>query len=435
MAMVMAWVAISLVAAAFVLQQLFVVNLEREVRADLEAAMTRLVALADFVVPVPILTTPMADPRYETPLGGRYWQIENLATGELVRSRSLWDMTIPAEREPGDGLRHFDGPDHWHLLYLSRKITVGDNAFRVVLAEDHDPVHQAATVFRWDMAQLFILLGILIVAAAWLQLRLGLAPLNRLREAVDTVRKGQASRLADGFPAEVMPVVEEVNSLLAERDATTERARRRASDLAHGLKTPLAALHGIALRVRDKGNASDADLIDDLAFEMSKRVDYQMRLASLRSRSAEHRESASLNTAVIRTLTVLKKTGRGEDLHWMADLREDCDVDINRQDLLELVGVTLENATKWAASKIVIHTVPGRDTVQLQIEDDGPGVPTERLGQLGQRGQRLDESTPGDGLGLAIAGEILALNGGTIDFGKADAGGLAVTLTLPLSSR
>lgn len=435
MAMAVAWVAASLLAAALVLQHLFVLSLERDMRTDLEAGFTRLLALADFSADPPQLSAPMSDPRFDTPLGGRYWQIEDLGSGALVRSRSLWDMTI-LDTPGADGeLQHFQGADTWHLVYLSRIIEVGDRSFRVVLGEDHDQIHTATVAFRWDLAQLFALLAIAIVTAAWLQLRLGMTPLSRVQRAIDLVRKGERARLDEDFPSEVMPLVEEVNGLLGEREANTERARRRASDLAHGLKTPLAALHGIALGLRDKGEIGEADMIDDLAFEMSKRVDYQMRLAALRLRTGEHRESASLNSAIIRTLTVLKKTGRGEALHWMAELPQDCTVDIHRQDLLELVGVTLENAAKWAHSKVVIRTAIRDGSVTLDIMDDGPGIAPERLAQLGVRGQRLDETMPGDGLGLAIAAEILTLNNGAIAYGKAETGGLAVTLTLPLSSR
>ncbi len=433
MGMAVLWVFASLLAAALVLGYLFVDRLEHEVRRDLEASLTRIVALLDVGSPTLRLTSPMTDPRYETPLSGSYWQIEVPQSGGLLRSRSLWDMAIPTPATDTNDLIHSENADGVHLIALSRLITAGDRTFRVTVARDHGPVHDAATAFGWDIARLFTLLGLVILVAAWLQLRLGLAPLDRLRAAIDAVRQGEQPRLAGTFPDEVQPLVEEVNALLEEREANTERARERASDLAHGLKTPLAALHGIALRVRDGGLGHDADLIDDLAFEMSKRVDYQMRLATLRLRAGAHRESTALNIAVIRTLTVLKKTGRGAGLHWVAELPEDCNVDINRQDLMELLGVTLENAAKWAASRVLVRSTRMARAVRLEIVDDGPGVPAERLTQLGRRGKRLDERAPGTGLGLAIAAEILALNGGEMAFAEAEGGGLSVGITLPLS--
>ena len=433
MALAALWVVGSLAAAALVLQLLFITSMEREVRQDLEAAMTRLIALINMESPIAGLEGPLPDPRYDTPLGGRYWQIELIGTGQILRSRSLWDMTIPVDVGVENGLQHFEKTQSWHLVYVSRQVEMNERKLRVSVGEDHGPLHEAGAAFLWDVVRLFLVLGVLILVAAGLQLRLGLAPLNRLRQEIDQVRQRLHGRLEGDFPSEVQPLVDEVNALLQEREANVERARRQASDLAHGLKTPLAALHGIALRVREKGNEADADLVDDLSFEMSKRVDYQMRLTALRLRSSAHRESASLNTAVIRTITVLNKTGSGEKLHWLADLEKDCSVDIHRQDLMELVGVTLENAAKWAATRVVVRSKVARDAVQLEIIDDGPGVPDELLPHLGQRGQRLDETVPGDGLGLAIASEILKINRGEMAFRRAELGGLSVVITLPLT--
>jgi signal transduction histidine kinase len=434
MALSTIWVIGSLAASAIVLQYLFVSSLERDVRQDLEAALTRIVALLDEDAPQIGLSSPLPDPRYDTPLGGRYWQIEVPESQVLLRSRSLWDMVLPVTSDEAR-VGHFEHEDKWHIIYVARTIAIGEKTVRLTVGEDHRPIHEAARLFLWDTVRLFALLGALILVAAWFQLRLGLAPLDKLRSAVDAVRQGRSPRLIGRFPTEVRPLANEVSALLDERDANLERARQRASDLAHGLKTPLAALHGIAIRVRDKGNGRDADLIDDLAFEMSKRVDYQMRLATLRLRSSEHRESASLNNAVLRTIAVLKKTGRGEALHWLADLPQDHQVDIHRQDLMELVGITLENAAKWASTRITVRSMVLKAHATIEISDDGPGIPEERLSQLGERGQRLDEATPGNGLGLAIASEILALNKGRIDFRRGETGGLVVALTLPLAPR
>jgi signal transduction histidine kinase len=264
-------------------------------------------------------------------------------------------------------------------------------------------------------------------------LRLGLGPVSRIRQAIEAVRHGETARLEGKFPSELDSMVDELNRLLDVREIMNDRARARAADLAHGLKTPLAALHGIADRLRENGNEHDADLLQDLSFEMSERVDYQLKLSVLHPRTGTDNASSSLNTAVLRTVAVLKKTSRGEDLHWVAQLGADCSVDIHRQDLMELIGVLMENATKWAASRVVVHSRLEEAHAILEICDDGPGVPDSHSSQLGERGHRLDESLPGTGLGLSIAREILSLNGGTIAFTRADIGGLLVSLRLPLS--
>jgi signal transduction histidine kinase len=377
----------------------------------------------------------LPDPRYETPLGGRYWQVEALDSAGMARSRSLFDQELPSSDVADGEAFHWVNSDGLHLILVSRIVEIGPRRFRVTVAEDHDRIHQAGVQYGWDIARLFGLLGIVIVTAAWAQLRLVLLPLNRLRNAVDDVRRGEVDRLGGQFPAEIEPLVDEVNGLLSEREALAQRGRRRASDLAHGLKTPLAALYGIAMRLRDRGEEAEATSLDELALEMSSRVDYQMRLASLRTRSGEHRESSSLNTAILRTVSVLRKTERGEQLHWQVELGDDMHVDIHRQDLMELVGVTLENASKWASSSVVVQISQRAEMAVLKITDDGPGIPAKQIEKLGRRGARLDEAVPGTGLGLAIATEILELNGGAIAYQQGRRGGLTVEMRLPLARR
>lgn len=430
------WVAGSVFAAGLALQYLFAINIERSNREDMEAAVARLAAILMPSTDLSSLHAPLADPRYATPFGGRYWQIEALETGAIGRSRSLWDFVIDAPRVD-NAVHHQAGPDGRRLMLLTRLIEIEDHtdsrSFLVTVGQDHGPVHAATQQFGRDATQVLLLLGGLIIMAAWLQIKLGLSPIHRVKGAIEAVRGGEAERLNGVFPNELGPLVQEVNSLLDAREVMMDRARSRAADLAHGLKTPLAAVHGIAERLREKGNDAEADLLQDLSFEMSERVDYQMRLAALQVRTSAHATRSSLNTAVIRTLTVLKKTGRGENLHWIAELSEDCWVDVHKQDLMELVGITLENAAKWAASRVVIRSRRDADHAILEICDDGPGIPEDQLKSLGTRGMRLDQTLPGSGLGLAIAADILEMNKGDMTFGRAPGAGLIVTVTLLLA--
>ena len=437
MGLAVVWVVTSLLAAGLALQYLFSINIERSTREDMDATLKRLAAVIVPTTDVPSLSSPLPDPRYSTPFGGRYWQIEALDTGQIARSRSLWDfvLDVPAAN---DTVYHQPGPDGRQLILLSRQLeiatNVGPRAYRVTVGEDHGPIQEATQRFARDVTQVLIVLGFLIVLAAWLQIRLGLSPIEAVKVAIEGVRRGDLARLEGRFPTELQPLVQEVNGMLDSRETMMERSRARAADLAHGLKTPLAAVHGIAERLRDKGNDAEADLLQDLSFEMSERIDYQLRLAALRVRTSAHSMRSSLNTAVLRTLTVLKKTGRGESLHWVAELAADCWVDVHRQDLMELVGITLENAAKWASARVVVRSKSHGDHAILEICDDGPGIPAEELQSLGKRGFRLDETLPGYGLGLAIAAEILEINRGSMVFTEAPGGGLVVTLTLPLSS-
>ena len=438
MGLAVIWVVVSLIAAGLALQYLFSINIERTSRQDMEATLSRLAAVIVPTTTTPSLSVPLPDPRYATPFGGRYWQIQALDNGAIARSRSLWDFVI--EAPAGDNAVHYDtGPDNRRLILLSRRLEIegedGSRVYLVTVGQDHGPLHEATQRFGRDVTQVLLLLGAFIILAAWLQIRLGLVPIRRMRVAIEAVRRGDVDRLEGKFPSELNPLVQEVNGLLEARETMMDQARARAADLAHGLKTPLAAVHGIADRIREKGGQADADLLQDLTFEMSERIDYQLRLATLRVRTSAHAARSSLNTAVIRTLTVLKKTGRGEGLHWTAELTDDCWVDIHRQDLMELVGVTLENAAKWASSRVTVRTSCDNGQAVVEVCDDGPGIAEEQLQSLGVRGMRLDQSLPGSGLGLAIAAEILDINRGSMSFSRAQIGGLIVTLRLPLANQ
>lgn len=436
MTLTMVWVIVSLVAAALVLQYLFTINIERSAREEMAAAISRLAALIVPAADPPAIRSPMTDPRYDTPFGGRYWQIEAIDTKTVTRSRSMWDEGIDVA-DDYEGVFHHSMPDGRHLILLTRRLQVdgpaGPRTYLVTVGQDHDPIYRANQAFARDTTRLLILLGAAILAAAYLLLLLGLGPISRMRQSIEAVHRGDAPRLEGRFPSEIEPLVDELNSLLAVRAVMTDRARARAADLAHGLKTPLAALLGIADRLRDNGNTHEADLLQDLSFEMSERVDYQLKLSVLRPRTGSDNASSSLNTAVLRTLAVLKKTGRGEALHWVAELETDYLVDIHRQDLMELVGVLMENAAKWASSRVVVQSRLADNHAVLEIRDDGPGIADHHSSRLGERGHRLDESLPGTGLGLAIAREILALNSGEISFVRADIGGLSVSFSLPLA--
>lgn len=436
MGLAVIWVVVSLFAAGIALQYLFSVNIERSAREDMDAALTRLAAVIVPTTETPSLSTPLPDPRYATPFGGRYWQIEALDTGRVARSRSLWDFVLEVPNAD-EVIHHEVGPEGRHLILLTRQFQIegpgGFRTYRATVGQDHGPIHIATRQFGQDATQVLLLLGGLIILAAWLQIRLGLSPIRGVKLAIEAVRRGDVPRLEGRFPSELGPLVQEVNALLDAREAMMDRARSRAADLAHGLKTPLAAVHGIAEGLRERGSEVEATLLQDLSFEMSERVDYQMRLAALRVRTSAHSTRSSLSSAVIRTLTVLKKTARGERLHWIAELSDDCWVDVHRQDLMELVGITLENAAKWTSSRVLVRSMRHHDRAVLEICDDGPGIPQEQMVSLGTRGLRLDQTLPGYGLGLAIAAEILEINHGSMTFSHAQMGGLVVTITLPLA--
>lgn len=330
-----------------------------------------------------------------------------------------------------------DGPSDQSLSALVQQLRFPTGAseavFIAIVAEDRADLVASIARFGSNLAIALGILGVVLIGAAWLQVELGLRPLQTVRAGIERIRGGKESRLAGSYPSEVQPLVAEVNDLLRSQETSIEFARARAADLAHGLKTPLAVMATMSDGLRSRGDAETAKLVDELTADMADRVDYQLRLSRLRLRTATHAYSASVNDSLERTIAVLQRTKAGEELVWDKAIEPALIVDLDPRDLLELVGVVIENAVKWGKSAVGVSARRDGANAEILVEDDGPGLSPEQAETLGKRGTRLDESKAGTGLGLAIATEIVALNKGTIVFGRSAKGGLSVRLVLPLA--
>jgi signal transduction histidine kinase len=432
-----AWIAVALVLAGAAIVFIFSASVERGRYEDLLASLDRVLTSVSGDGLLSEIQPGLSDPRYDAAAGGLYWQVIDLDTGQTIRSRSLWDTGLPvpappSQSEPEDGM--VPGPAGQTVDTLTQDVAVtrgfGTRQLRVTVGEDSAIRGGAIYRFALDIAGALLALGVALVLAGWLTVHLGLSPLNAVRGELEAITGGRAIKLGGRYPQEVLPLVDEVNALLAGHERSITFARARADDLAHGLKTPLAVLSATAARLRAQGDTANADVLDMLGEEMVQRVDYQLRLAQLRVRSGEHTLSASLDQALLRSVSVLRKTGRGEELFWKLDI-DKVTVDMDPHDLMELIGVLLENATKWALSEVRVVCRADSGTAEFEVIDDGPGMTDEQIASLGQRGRRLDEARSGTGFGIAIAKEILNLNGGTLDLGRAATGGLRIAVRIP----
>lgn len=434
------WIAIALVLAGAAIVAVFSASVAGDQREDLLANLDQVLTSIDADVPLADLSPRLSDPRYASPAGGLYWQVLDLDTGEVGQSRSLWDTQLGslAPGEPREAvLGTVEGPQGQTVAVLSQDVLVpsadGQRRLRVSVAEDVSLRGRDVRRFSLDIAVALLAVGAALILAAWLQVYLGLEPLRELRRSLEDVVQGRASALAGNYPSEVAPVVHEVNALLASHERAIAFARSRADDLAHGLKTPLAVLTATAGRLREKGDTPNADVLELLSQEMAERIDYQLRLAQLRMRSADHVLTASLDQALLRSVTVMRKAGRGSALFWNFEA-DKVTVDMDPHDLMELVGVLLENAAKWARTDV--HVVCRQDgrMGEFIVSDDGPGLSDEDIAKLGKRGGRLDEERSGTGFGIAIAREILDLNEGSLSLTRSGAGGLQTTVRIPIAA-
>lgn len=276
------------------------------------------------------------------------------------------------------------------------------------------------------------IVGALCLVAGFWQVRQGLAPMLRLRGRLARVRDGAASRVDGAYPAEVQPLVEDLNALLEHREIAVARAIAKAGDLAHGLKTPLALLAQDADRADRAGQPEIAAAIRGQVDRMRRQIDYHLAHARAAASGAAPGASCAVEPsarALARTLARLHaERGIIIDVEVSPD---DLLFRGQREDLEEMLGNLMDNACKWARSRATVSSAGHDDSVVIAVDDDGPGLDASMCGAVLQRGVRADESAPGTGLGLAIVRDLAELYGGSITLGRSPLGGLRATLTLP----
>lgn len=433
-------IAAALVISGFGLSQLFERHVERRAKAELATFLDQLaVSIAIGDDGAVSLSRPLADPRFAQVFSGLYWQVQEDEGDLLLRSRSLWDhvLSLPVDTLPrGTVHSHtLPGPQDTTLMVQERYVVYGGptgrRAIRIAVALDRGEIAAAREAFAEDMIPAVSLLAIVLVIAAWLQVSVGLRPLESVRRAVTAVRARRRRRLEGNFPEEVMPLVSEVNDLLAAQEGAIERARTRAGDLAHGLKTPLTVLVGDARTLRDRGETEIAAEIDDIARAMQRHIDRELTRTRIAQEAGGEKPKSDLGVVVAKLVAALRRTPGGEALTWTLSLPEGIEIGVEPADLAEVAGNLLDNAVKWARSRIQVTASHEDGSAVLAIGDDGVGVPDEMIAALGQRGARLDEQVPGTGLGLAIAGEILEAYEGALELHSDPGGGLRVTARFP----
>ena len=425
-ALVVAWVFMTL---------LFERHLERRLTVEMTRDATRLAA-ALVVDPAgrpslgDVVTAPLTDPRLETPASGFYWQASTPA--DTIRSRSLWDESLdPPTDAPADAwrLRRATGPFEEPVFLLERSVRPNATGPAVViqLAQDSSEVTTAQAEFGRELALFLTGLWLVLSLAAWVQVTLGLSPLKRIRQDVAGLKTTSAARLAEPRLNELRPLTDAINDLAAAREADLQRARGRASDLAHGLKTPLAALMAQARRVREAGETDIANGLDRAIAAIT--VTSESELA--RSRIAAARGGRTVIRDVLEQVVgVIEQTERGETIVFTIDADEAA-APVAPEDLAEIVGPLLENAARFARRQVRACAATDATGTRLTLDDDGPGIPSSRLGEAFVRGVRLDETVGGYGLGLSIARDLVTTSQGRMTLTRSTMGGLRVEIIWP----
>jgi signal transduction histidine kinase len=276
-------------------------------------------------------------------------------------------------------------------------------------------------------------LALVLLLTTLFQVRFGLAPLKRISESLAAIRSGTAEKLEGTFPVEIAPLARETNALLESNKEIVERARTHVGNLAHALKTPLSVMF----------NEANARPDDPLASKVTEQTNI------MREQVTRHLERARLaaRVAVVGTITdvvpvmhslvrTMEKTHHGKELAVALSMPDEARFRGEQQDLEEMVGNLVDNAFKWASTRVAMEvgveqTEPGRRVVRIMVDDDGPGLTPSEREQVARRGRRLDETKPGSGLGLSIVVELAALYGGALNLGNSPIGGLRAELMLP----
>jgi signal transduction histidine kinase len=328
------------------------------------------------------------------------------------------------------------GPEDQDLRLVERNIDLGaDGRFLVAVAGDAAEIDDETQSFNRAIIITFTALTMALLLTTALQVRFGLAPLARISESLAAIRSGRAERLEGEFPVEIAPLARETNALIEANREIVERARTHVGNLAHALKTPLSVIvNEAATRGGDHFAQKVLEQTDIMRDQVARQLE-RARLAARLTRIGALVDVPPVVTALARTM---------EKIHRQREIAIDIDVPKQalfrgeQQDLEEMVGNLVDNGCKWARSRVAIEVVADpplasseKARVRIIVDDDGPGLSPAQREQVALRGQRLDETKPGSGLGLSIVVELAGLYGGVLTLGTAPIGGLRAELALP----
>ncbi len=428
------WISALLVGGGFALDRVLVGAVTGNADDQLEYVLRSLLVSAemDSTGEVTFNREP-ADQRFVEPYSGLYWQVS--APGhEAFVSRSLWDRTLAYGRPHDDRAVHsYDSAQFKdeRLRIVERDVTLPGSKvrWRFQVASSREALDAQIAVLRRTLVRSFVLLGVGLVILAALQTFYGLLPLRRLRIEIAKMRAGKSSRISGKMPFELLPMVEELNALVAHNETQAEEARRHAGNLAHALKTPLTVIMNAA-------TAQSDDLATTVIREartMRRQVDHHLA----RARAVGRRGSAHSRASVWPSVESVERAVQRLYPHVRIDMTgpRDLVAHIERQDLDEIMGNLVENAAKYGGGSVFVTVGAQAGFVEVVVEDDGRGIPEADRVRIFDRGVRLDTGKPGTGLGLAIVRDVAEIYDGTVTLEESeDLGGLLVRLRLPMAS-
>ncbi len=378
----------------------------------------------------PVVEEDRTSPIFKRPFSGHYYQV--MSDGFAVRSHSLLDHALPVKPVPAGQytLTRIRGPERQPLIMLVAGYEKRGRLLTIAVAEDYSPIEGEFGIFQWRYVLITCAVLIGLIGLQFWVVKRGLRPLEYVRRDVRRLERGEVQELTDKVPAEVVPLVMEINRLISMISERLERSRNALGNLAHALKTPLTALDQLLNSEELRAHPQLQQELRAQSGMLGSFIQRELKRARLAG-AATPGGRFDVRQELPSLLTALKQIYRDKNLQVEWTIPPGLSYPAEREDMLELFGNLLDNACKWATGK-VLFTVASGPGLSFSIEDDGPGAPEEKLEQLSARGVRLDESVGGYGLGLSIAREIVEYYRGEMGFERSPTlGGFRVWVRLP----
>ncbi len=380
-----------------------------------------------------------SDPRYRNPYGGAYWYVRE-SDRIVLRSRSLWDAEIarPTAGSTMDTVVRTGGPDDSEVYLLERVVSLGEGKARrdlvLGVAIDQAEVQSLSSALGTETAAGLSLLGLVLFAGAWLQARYGLQPLDSVRKQLSELHSGQRESLEGPFPNEIENLTRDLNGLFKQQKQLITRARERAGTLAHGVKTPMTILYGEARKLDLAGQKQTADFIKGQLDHIQQQVNRELSRARAHGASAGIGLQTDVSATAQRIANLMKHMPRGSDIVWHVPV-SGVFAAMDPDDCGEILGNLLDNARKWARSRVDVEArVLESGNILIAVSDDGPGIPPQFRERALERGEALDPPATNrdgsSGLGLAIVAELIAPYGGSLAIEQSVLGGARISFEI-----
>jgi len=441
------WTLLVLPFTGAVLISLYRDAVERSFDARLNQYLEYLIAVTSPDEGVDIVEpTAMGEPLFSLPFSGWYWEIKAIGEPSLLfKSDSLVSeaLGLPSEKGVAPDVTeirkaYLTGPERQTLRVLEREIAITEKEqqkrYLYAMAGDASEIENEVDAFAMMLAVAFVMLGAGLLIATFFQVRFGLRPLNEIRDRLQAIRSGKAALLEGSPPEEIQPLQEELNALIQSNQDIIERARTHVGNLAHALKTPLSVITNEA---RERDGEFAAKVAEQAAL-MREYITHHLTRAQVAARVSIVGGVTDVGETVQSMSNALSRIYSERGLTFAVDCPADAKFRGEKQDLQEMMGNLLDNACKWANSRIAITVSiekaikpSGANQLQFLIDDDGPGLGEADLKSAIIRGKRLDETKPGTGLGLSIVADLSAMYYGSFELQRSPAGGLRAKLLLP----